>query len=121
MQMRDWIVGVIGLAIDAIGVLSFLGYLPLELSRNVLIWISAIGGLLLLYASIIEITNSNIMGTVSIIVAGIILIVSVLPILNSFGWIGAWGSFSWLGDILYKIILAVEGIFLMIATFAMEL
>ena len=121
MQMRDWVIGLIGVIIGALGILSLIGVLPFELSRNALVWIAAVAGLILLYASIIEITNSNVMGTVSIIAAGIILIISLLPALNGIGWLGDWASFSWVGEAIYKIILIVEGIFLAIATFAMEL
>ncbi len=121
MQMRDWIIGLIGLVISALGLLSLLKILPFELSRSILVWLSAIAGVILLYASIVEITNSNIMGTISVIAAGIVLIVSLLPLLNSFGWLGSWAEFKLLGEIIYKIILIIEGIFLMIATFAMEL
>ena len=122
MQARDWIVGALsGGIVSAIGLLSLLGYLPFELSRNILLWIASIAGLILLYASIIEITNSNVMGTVSIIVAGAALIVSILPLFNSLGIFGAWAEFSWLSDIIYKMILVIEGAFLIIATFAMEL
>ena len=121
MQMRDWVIGLIGVIIGAIGLLSLIGILPFELSRNALVWVSAIAGFILLYASIIEITNSNIMGTVSIIAAGIILIISLLPALNSIGFLGDWASFSWIGEAVYKIILVIEGAFLAVATFAMEL
>ncbi len=121
MQMRDWVIGLIGIIIGALGLLSLIGILPFELSKNALIWVSAIAGLILLYAAIVEITNSNIMGTVSIIAAGIILIISLLPALNSIGFLGDWASFSWIGEIIYKIILVVEGVFLAISTFAMEL
>ena len=121
MQMRDWIMGAIGLVIGSLGLLSLIKLLPFELSRSILIWIAALAGFILLYAAIIEITNSNIMGTVSLIVAGIALILSLLPALNSLGWLGSWAGFSWIGEILYKLILVIEGAFLMIATFAMEL
>ncbi len=121
MQMRDWIIGLIGLVIGAIGLLSLLKILPFELSRGVLVWIAAIAGIILLYAAIIEVTNSNVMGTVSLILAGIILVVSLLPALNGLGWLGSWAEFKWIGEIIYKMILVVEGAFLMVATFAMEL
>ena len=121
MQMRDWVIGLIGAIIAALGILSLIKILPFELSRAILIWISAIGGFILLYAAIVEITNSNILGTFSLIAAAGVLILSFLPLLNSFGWLGSWAGFIWLGDIVYKIILAVEGVLLMIATFAMEL
>ncbi len=121
MQMRDWIIGLIGVAFGALGLLSLIGYLPFELSRNALVWASTIAALILLYAAIIEITNSNVMGTVSIIVAGIALVVSLLPLLNSFGVLGTWASFGWMSDAFYKIALTIEGLFLLVATFAMEL
>jgi len=121
MQMRDWVIGAIGVVIGAIGLLSLIGFLPFELSKNALVWIAAIAGLILLYAAIIEITNSNIMGTVSIIAAGIILIISLLPALNSIGFLGSWAEFSWLGVTIYNLLLILEGVFLAIATFAMEL
>jgi|SRR3989338_6133210 len=119
MQARDWVIGLIGLAVGALGVLSLMGtfYLP----RTLMLWIASIAGFILLYASIVEITNSNVMGTVSFIAGLIILIVSFLPVLNGLGVFGEWASFSWLGDVIYKILLAIEGVFLAMATFAMEL
>ena len=121
MQMRDWVIGAIGVFIGAFGLLSLLGIMFSDISKSVLVWIAALAGFILLYAAIIEITNSNIMGTLSLIVAGIALIFSLLPALNSLGWLGSWAGFSWIGEILYKLILVIEGAFLMIATFAMEL
>ena len=121
MQMRDWIIGAIGLVIGALGLLSLMGILFLGLSKTALVWITVIGALILAYAAIIEITNSNILGTVSLIAAGIALVISVLPALSSMGVLGAWASFGWLGEIVYKLVLIVEGVFLVIATFAMEL
>jgi hypothetical protein len=121
MQMRDWVIGIIGVIFGAIGLLSLIGILPFELSKNALVWAAAIAGIILLYAAIVEITNSNIMGTVSIIAAGIVLVASLLPALNSIGWLGSWAEFGWMGEAVYKVILIVEGVFLAIATFAMEL
>ena len=121
MQMRDWVIGFIGLTIGALGILSLINVLPFELSRTLMIWVAALGGIILLYASIVEITNSNIMGTVSLIAAGVLSVISLLPLFNSFGWFGSWAEFKWLGDAIYKIALSIGGAFLMIATFAMEL
>ena len=121
MQARDWIVGFgAGAVVGGIGLLYLLTPFP-KISKTFLIGIAAVGGLLLLYASIVEITNSNVMGTISIIVAGIALVISVLPLLNSIGWLGSWASFEWLGDIVYEFVLIAEGAFLIISTFAMEL
>ena len=122
MQARDWIIGFVsGAIVGGIGLLSLIKFLPFEISKSVLIWIAAVGGLLLFYASIVEITNSNIMGTLSIIVSGIALVISILPALSSIGWLGSWAAFVWIGDTFYKLLLILEGIFLIIATFAMEL
>ena len=121
MQMRDWIIGLIGLIIGAVGLLSLIGFLPFELQKNPLVWIAAVSALILMYAAIIEITNSNIMGTVSLIIAGICLFASLLPALNSIGMLGSWAAFGWVGGVIYKIILVIEGALLAMATFAMEL
>ena len=121
MQMRDWVIGAIGALVGAFGLLSLLGIMFSGISKPVLVWIAAIAGLILLYAAIIEITNSNVLGTVSIIVAGLALVVSLLPALNSIGFLGAWAAFGWLGAAFYKIVLVAEGAFLAVATFAMEL
>ncbi len=121
MQMRDWIIGAIGILIGAFGLLSLIGIMFSDVSKTALVWIAALAGFVLLYAAIIEITNSNVLGTVSLIVAGIALVISLLPALNSLGWLGSWAAFSWIGETIYKLVLIVEGIFLAIATFAMEL
>lgn len=121
MQMRDWIIGAIGALVGAFGIVSLLGIMFSDISKTALVWIAALAGIILLYAAIIEITNSNILGTISIIAAGIALVVSLLPALNSIGLLGAWAAFGWLGGIIYKLVLIVEGILLAIATFAMEL
>ena len=83
--------------------------------------LAAIGGIVLLYAAIVEITNSNVMGTVSIIAAALALIFALLPALNSMGVLGSWAAFSWVGETVYKLALVFEGVFLAVATFAMEL
>ena len=121
MQMRDWVIGLIGVIVGALGFLSLVKILPFELSRTALIWIAAVGSLILLYAAIVEVTNSNILGTISLIVAGIAIIISILPLFTIFGWLGAWAGFSWVGETIYKLVIITEGIFLAVATFAMEL
>ena len=123
MQLRDWIAGGVGALIFFLGLLPMLGVLTFlnDLPATVLIWIVAIGALYLVYAAIVEITNSNVMGTATIIVAGVTFIIGLLPILHSFGIGPAWFEFNWLNRTAYNIIFIIEGFFLMIATFAMEL
>ena len=123
MQTRDWISGIVGAVIFLLGLFPMLGRFSFlnEWPVPLLTWIVAGAGFYLAINSIIEITNSNIMGTISIIIAGLVLVVSLLPALNGLGWLGDWASISWIGETVYKIILVIEGVFLAIATFAMEL
>ena len=123
MQMRDWISGFVGAGILLLGLLPMLGYLTFlnDLSATLLTWIVAIAGLYLAVNSIIEITNSNIVGWWSFGIAIAVLIVGLFPILHGFGIGLSWFDFSWLNRTAYNIIFIIEGAFLMIATFAMEL
>ena len=123
MQMRDWISGLVGALIFLLGLLPMIGRLTFlnDLPATLVIWIVAGAGLYLAVNSIIEITNSNIVGWWSFGVAGAVLIIGLFPLLHSFGIGPSWFEFSWLNRTIYNIIFVVEGVFLMIATFAMEL
>ena len=123
MQMRDWVAGAVGAVIfllglfPLIGKLSFLNNLPLI----VITWIIAIGALYLCYAAIVEITNSNILGWWSFAIGIIVLVIGFLPILHSFGIGPSFFAFAWIGKTVYNVLFVLEGAFLMLATFAMEL
>ena len=123
MQMRDWISGLIGVAIFLLGLLPLIGKFEFlnNLPISLLTWIVAGAGLYLMLNSVIEITNSNIVGTWSFIIAAIVLLIGLLPLLHSFGIGPAWFEFKWLSRTIYNVIFVIEGFFLMIATFAMEL
>ena len=123
MQMRDWISGLIGALIFLLGLMPVLGKFTFlnNLPVSLLTWIVAGAGFYLMINSIIEITNSNIVGWWSFVVAIIVLIVGLLPLLHSFNIGPAWFEFKWLSRTAYNIIFIIEGFFLMIATFAMEL
>lgn len=123
MQMRDWISGAVGAAIFLLGLLPMMGYLTFlnDLAPSILIWIVAGAGFYLAINSIIEITNSNIVGWWSFGVAIAVLIIGLFPVLHSFGIGPAWFEFNWLNRKAYDVIFIIEGVFLMIATFAMEL
>lgn len=116
MQARDWISGLIGIIVGALGLLPILGYAPFldNLSVNVLRWIVVVAGVYLIWNSIIEITNSNIIGWWSFAAAVISVILGLLPTLP-------WFGFELFDKTVYNIVLIVEGVFLVIATFAMEL
>ena len=123
MQMRDWISGIIGAVIFLLGLLPLIGKFEFlnNLPVSLLVWVVAGAGLYLAMNSLIEITNSNIVGWWSFIVAITVLVIGLLPLLHSFGIGPAWFEFKWLSRTAYNIIFVIEGFFLMIATFAMEL
>ena len=116
MQMRDWISGLAGVVVGLLGLLPFIGYgsFLVGLSPNVLRWVVVVAGIYLVWNSIIEVTNSNIVGWWSFGVAAISLIIGLLPSIP-------WFHFGVFSSTFYNIILIIEGAFLMIATFAMEL
>ena len=114
MQMRDWISGGVGALLLLIGLSVFWGklsFLKDLIPNTVLRWIVFAAGLYLAWNSVVEITNSNVVGWFSFGVAAVSLIIACLPF---FGM----DLFS---ALVYQIILIAQGIFLMIATFAMEL
>jgi len=123
MQPKDWISGAVGAVIFCLGLLPMLGYLTFlnDLSATLLIWIIAGAGFYLAINSIIEITNSNIVGWWSFGVAIAVLVIGLFPVLHSFGIGPAGFAFNWLNRTAYNVIFIIEGVFLMIATFAMEL
>jgi len=123
MQARDWISGLIGAVIFLLGLFPMLGKFTFlnNLPVALLTWIVAGAGLYLAMNSIIEITNSNIIGWWSFGVAITVLIIGLFPLLHSFGIGPSWFQFNWLNRAAYNVIFIIEGVFLMIATFAMEL
>lgn len=123
MQMRDWISGLVGSVIFLLGLLPLMGKFESlnNLPVSLLTWIVAGAGLYLAVNSIIEITNSNIVGWWSFAVAITVLVIGLFPLLHSFGIGAEWFAFNWLPRKGYSIIFIIEGVFLMIATFAMEL
>ena len=129
MEFKDWLSGFIGAVIFALGLLPILNtrgigpawfalpWLPVQIFA----YIVAIAGFYLFVESFIEITNSNIIGWWSFAVAVAVIAIGLLPLLNRFGIGPAWFDFPWLNETIYRVIFIVEGFFLMIATFAMEM
>ncbi|NOZ81033.1 MAG: hypothetical protein GXP63_05145 [DPANN group archaeon] len=130
MHPRDWISFLIG------SILAGLGLFPLLNSFNVgpawfaldnvvpftiFAYIAAGMGLYLLMNSFIEITNSNKVGWISFLIALAVLAIGLLKLLADFNFVGAWADFPWLSETVYYIIFTLEGLFLMVAGFAMEL
>ena len=123
MQMRDWVSGIVGAAVFLLGLLPLMGKFESlnNLPVSLLTWIVAGAGLYLAVNSIIEITNSNIVGWWSFGIAIAVLIIGLFPLLHGFGFGPEWFAFNWLPRKAYNFIFIIEGVFLMIATFAMEL
>ena len=123
MQTRDWVSGIVGAIIFLLGLLPLLGKFDFlnSMPISLLTWIVAGAGLYLAMNSVIEITNSNIVGWWSFIIAVALLVIGLFPLLHTFGIGPAWFEFKWLSVTAYHIIFVIEGFFLMIATFAMEL
>jgi len=121
--MRDWISGIAGAVILLLGLFPLMGKFDFlnNLPVILLIWIISGAGFYLMINSIIEITNSNIIGWVSFGVAIGALVIGIFPLLHGFGIGPSWFEFAWIGRTVYNLIFIIEGIFLMIATFAMEL
>ena len=129
MEMKDWISFFIGLILTAAGVLPLLSsfgigpeafalsFLPAE----IFFYIVAVAGFYLMVNSVIEITNSNAIGWLSFLVAVLLLGVGVLQVLHKFSIGPDFFALSFISSTVYYIIFTIEGIFLMIATFAMEL
>ena len=118
MTSKDWISFLIGAIILALGLLPMIysnsaekSFLSLSfIPETFFPWILAIGGLYLIINAFIEITNSNIMGWISLLVGALILGFGLLPFLKGL-----------LNSTMTHILLIIDGFFLMIAAFAMEL
>ena len=122
MQMRDWISGAVGAVVFLLGFLPLSGIMKLDfIGLAVIKWIAAIAGLYLMFNSIIEVTNSNVLGWFSFLIATVVFITGLFPVLHSLGTGPGFFELSWIGRTAYNLILAIGGILLMIATFAMEL
>ena len=123
MQPRDWISGFVGAIVFLLGLMPLIGKFEFlnTLPVSLLTWIVAGAGFYLMINSVIEITNSNIVGWWSFVISIVVLVIGLLPLLHGFGIGPGWFEFKWMNRTAYNIIFVLEGVFLMIATFAMEL
>ena len=131
MEAKDWMSILVGIVVLALGIIPFLETLKIVnlglskmlgnvLAANVAIYLVAGLGLYLAIESIIEITNSNAFGGFSLLVAAVVTIVGLIPILSGFGLLPFKINLT-LSQTIFQIIFIVEGLFLIIAGFAMEL
>jgi hypothetical protein len=119
MEAKDWFSGLVGVIILALGALPLLNiftigpdWFALNLPVKLLSWVVVIGGFYLIINSFIEITNSNVVGWASFFIAAAITILGVLQVL---------GKITWISGIVFNIVFVIIGLFLIIATFAMEM
>jgi len=129
MEPKDWLSFFVGMIVTALGLLPLLGklgvgpgwfrmeFLPIAL----LAYLVAAFGFYLLINSIIEITNSNTIGWTSFFIAVALFAAGVLQVLAKFRVGPDWFSLKFINETAYFIIFIIEGIFLMIACFAMEM
>src|SRR3989338_9240394 len=128
MELSDWIAGLVGGIIFCLGLFPLLGaigkgpaWFAFQLPVALIAWIIMIGGFFLIINSIVEITNSNIIGWFSALVALIITTTGVLNVLGRAGKVTGFLAMGWIPPALYNVIFMILGFFLMIATFARKL
>ena len=131
MEPRDYWSMFIGFVVLALGAIPFLEKANVfnlgltktvekALAANIAIYLIAGLGLYLAIESIIEITNSNAFGGFSMIVALVVTVIGLIPILINFGVLPFKMPFE-LSQTIFQILFIVEGLFLIIAGFAMEM
>ena len=129
MEAKDWISGLVGLIIFCLGLFPLLNgfgtgpewFSMSSVSAGIFSWIAAVGGFYLIINSVIEITNSNIVGGISFFTALAITAIGVLKIFGDAGRLTGFLGMAWVSPIIFQILFIALGLFLMIATFAMEL
>jgi hypothetical protein len=131
MEAKDWMSFLIGAVVAAFGALPILynqfkigpAFLSFENIPPVGIFAYVIAGigLYLIINSFIEITNSNPIGWISFLIAILFLALGVLQVLARFGILPSMFTLEFIKPLYYQIIFVIEGIFLMIACFAMEM
>ncbi|MEK6808702.1 MAG: hypothetical protein AABY14_03380 [Nanoarchaeota archaeon] len=126
---KDFISGIVGILLTLMGLFPLLNsmgigpgwfalpWLPVQLFA----YIIAGAGFYLAIESIREILNNNKIGIWSFIIGMLILVIGLLPMLHRFGIGPEWFAFPWLTQTIFNILFIVEGVFLFIAAFAMEL
>ncbi|MBS3158666.1 hypothetical protein J4206_05250 [Candidatus Woesearchaeota archaeon] len=131
METKDFVSGFIGFALAVLGALPLLAkvapssmppwfslsWFPVQIAAYIL----AVAGFYLMINSVIEITNSNSIGWMSFLIAVIVMAVGILQVLHKFNIGPDFFELKFIKDTFYYVIFLVQGIFLMIAMFAMEL
>ncbi len=128
IEAKDIISFVIGAILFGLGLLPVLKIIGIGpswfalsfLSVQIFAYIVAIAGFYLIIESFIEITNSNAIGWWSFLIASLLMAVGILQVLSGFNIGPSWFNFN-IPVLAYYAIFMIEGLFLMIAMFAMEI
>ena len=128
-QMKDFVSGFTGLFLFCMGLFPLLNRMGIgpswfsvpSLGAHMFAYLLAIAGAYLFVNSLIEVANSNAIGWTSFGIAVVFFTLGLLQILSKLNVGPAWFGMPWVGETTYSIIFMIEGIFLMIAMWAMEL
>ncbi|MFC1648835.1 hypothetical protein ACFL1B_05235 [Nanoarchaeota archaeon] len=121
----SFFVGVILLGVGIVPLLNTMGFISFDwpgsiagFVASIAVWIIAVAGAYLFMDGIIE-PKTHSMHWILIMVGLVLLIVGLIPILNSFGYIQF--SLGFLDNlVVYNSIISVEGLLLVIAGFGMH-
>jgi len=127
-ELKDWLSMFAGIIIAALGVLPLLASLKIgpswfafSISITVLAFIVAGAGFYLLIDAFSEIANSNSVGWMTALLGILFMAVGILRLFAAKMGLPEFMQFAWLNPMIYSIIFIIEGLFLMIACFAMEI
>ena len=131
MEAKDYLSGLVGLVVLAAGLIPILesmkvvnlgitGIIHSSAFSSAIPYILAVLGFYLAIESIVELTNSNHIGWMSFLIGVAIMAIGLLPALQSFG-IGPGLFGLTLPAMVYNVIFVIEGLFLLIAMWSMEL
>ena len=132
MEVKDWLSFFVGAIVGAMGALPLLNMVGIGpaffqlkfLPTTIFAYVIAAIGFYLIINSFIEITNSNPIGWFSFLIAALVVITGVLKALGELGVVNGFLALPFLNGIspiFYHIIFVIEGFFLIIACFAMEM
>src|SRR3989338_4584954 len=95
MEQKDWISGLVGAVIFCLGLFPLLNNMGMGpgwfafnlLPVKLLSWVVVGAGFYLVINSFIEITNSNVVGWLSFLIAAIVTTLGILQVLGKIAWI----------------------------------
>lgn len=124
--VRSWINFFMGAIVMALGILPILNkfkigpaWFGFNVPISILAYVVAAAGLLLLWDAFEEIITAYSFGWITGLLGGIFVASGVLKVLSTMMKLPAFLQFTWISPIIYQIIFIIEGIFLLVAFFAL--